>query len=340
MAWAYTNNPVGRYRTDIGRILCEIANATNEREHFIGKTETVWTGGLGSYPAVTDLDNKNPTSFRTLIAQIRGVIDTDLISYNPLGNINSVKPCDASWNVYATFADLYAVAMGAGTTWAIATANLAGANPVDATLYEEMMKCLELIVRWKVRQTMGYKRDIDSGTNLRATTTLLYDIAVAAGPDDPITCSYEVSDQCGMNPGGLYEDWLGTFYLLEHDKPPAGAPYPTINFLDINYDIEAAAGGEYDLDWYLRTISAAEYAAPAWAGDGTERDNILFTTAANNQTETYGAPAWLGNGTQYLRMDAGTANPFPADPGGYVSTWRFNLDDITTRQSYAGWTYG
>ena len=346
MAWAYTNNPAGRYRTDIGEILCETAYAINEREHFMGRIETEWLGGLGSYPATTDLDGVNPASFRTLIAEMRGVIELKLILSNPTNY--DIYSCDASWNHY-TFATLYAEAMGAGVTWETATVDLAGHNPVDARLYEEMMKCVELIVRWEVNsyvrpgagydETDGYVITQDSASEATTGAAFADALADGLGPDANLKLYHRVSYRAI---GDEYYNYEALGMVSKIHKPPTSVPYPTVNQARIQYRVADNLGpaATDDLDWSFRTITAAQFANPTWATQGTERDSDTFTgIEASPQYKTYATPAWCGDGIVYWRFQPDTACPFPADPNESRSTWWWYIEGVRIRQSYTGWTY-
>jgi len=344
MAWAFGNNPAGRYRTDIGEILCEIAHRTNEVEHMMGRTETEWLGGLGSYPGVHDLDGINPATVRTLIAEIRGVIDTDLLQYTASGS--TVYACDASWNVY-TWPALYLAAMGAGATWETATANLAGHNPIDARLYEEMMKCLELLVRWVTQsyETKHHTIEKVCAPPGYATTGAIFTAAVLNGITT-VAATERVHSVVEYDGGSdtycLYRGRCLT--CKSHFLGPSTNPFPSSKTFRILYSVEDPdPGNSIDLNWYLRTISAAEWAAPAWASTGTQRDNRIFRVAETDVLE-YVDPAWVTTGEfNYFRMDNHWINPFVADPNATKRTFRFGRPPgpaLQLRFANTVWTYG
>jgi len=361
MAWYKTNNPAtgGGKITDGGRILCEIAYAINEREHMMGRTETEWLGGLGSYPAVTDLNGHTVTSTRALIEQMRDTIQNKLIQYT-VHNV-TIWACDASWNRYGSFATLYNTAMGAGLRWA--TDPITGHRVNDGAILEEMMKCVEIINNWVVRPITGKRPfedvaqqgDISDAGPYGSTQTIL-NAAVAGGVTvTPIVAP--AGNYIGLlahvhYTPDTYINFASRFGVYKLFVPyPSGDYAPDSVELVIPYDIGQQDGftiaADYvPLNWYLRTISAAEYTTPPWVSAGTVRDTAVFDWLDPAGTFTYNDPDWLvANSINYFRFDMGTGNPFPLDPnqGKATPVWIASAGTppyyIRLRYDFSGWKY-
>ena len=356
MAWFKTNNPKtgGGILTDNGRILAEILYAINQRQHMFGRAITVWAAWdkdgvpqtVGSYPAVTCFKGIKCTELRLWIEAARSAIETELLSYTSTDV--KIYACDSSWNHY-TFADLYNEAMGSGTDWADTLQGL----DVDKTRpYEEMMKCLELIKRWEVEHpvTLGAQVigcAVVEVTSTHDTTGGIMAAAVADGVVSYPLLAGAVLSNVDYGVGDKYDEYHGFFTVFKGETFPNSSPYPDNVSLTLGYKYWL---WHDDLDWKLRSISAAEFTSPSWSGDGTQRDSKTFPGAdgeagfgveVSGQSELYLSPVWASNGIFYLRWDGGTSNPFVADPNESRDTAKFQLTSATTRQiKNTGWTYG
>jgi hypothetical protein len=359
MAWTYTNSPSGRYATDCGLIMSEILTAINERQHMMGKAETAWTD-VGANPAQNAFAGKPASSLRVAISEARAAFTEkggSLEDLNIIVNDSTnylVKSTDASWNEYNDLATLYNVAMGSGTTWEKDPAT--GNVRTDTNMYEELMKCVEAIANWHVYPSLAglvVDRNGIEDAGPEADTDDIHDAAVASGVSSSVLAGvsewvFAVVDE--NNVTGNYEDYANRFVVHKINKPPSSSPFPTVDQFRIEYDVLDTVGlnsATDDLDWKLRTISAAEYSGPAWSGDGTLRDSQTFSSTTSGSFLTYTSPAWIADGSPiYLRYDGGTSNPFPVDPGNDRSTYIWvptdEIGDSTSfrlRHSYTGWTY-
>jgi len=361
MAWAYTNNPAGRYCTDIGYILSEILYAINERQHMMGVTISTW-GAYGSYPAHNAFAGQKRTVAHSMIDAARAAFVASL----PSGESNIInktatahtthemRATNAAWTACGNLATLYNAAMGAGTTWQ--TADLTGKPVAELTVaLEELMKCVELLNYWEWKdRDFGLAGNdwhyiFDAGPE--ADTDDIHAAAIANGiGSGSYHAGWEQWVYAEVNYTGVaYTDYVNQLRTFKFTKAPTSAPYPTVNEFRIAYDIIDVGGNATDdLDWELRTISNAEYVTTAWAGDGTLRDSVTFNAATTGAYLTYATPGWIVDGTNFwLRMDQGTTNPFPADPGNDRLTYAFEgagfplaaTGCFRIRQSYNGWTY-
>jgi hypothetical protein len=355
MAWLRTNNPAtgGGDIEDGGRILCEIAYAINERQHIMGITETEWeVNDLGSYPAVTDLNGKNvrDSNRRLLIAELRLAISAGLIYKT--GNYD-IYATNSSWTKYGTFAALYADAMGGGSTWETSFVDLEGHDVDDARVFEEMMKCLEKLCYWDVDTKLDGEKYMnivehwyrpDGGFD---TVQEIYEEAVSNGinhssgffrisrsvlwgfwtmDDWPVDLKYEAY----ASGGGLLRVSL-----------QGSSPYPDIDQLVLTYDVlELGSGARVDLDWYIREISAAQYASPSIEPQGTLEESGTETGVATDETITFNSPDFGQGEALHLRFDSGAGRYFPNDPLASLTTWNWDLTAANVRQSYTDWTYG
>ena len=346
MAWIYGNNPVGQSIVKAWFILPQIAYAINEREDLMGQTPTEWAwNGIGSFPTWANFAGQSVVSYRPLIEEMRTAIEDNLVTYTlPTGS--TVYACDASWDQYASFALLYNAAMGAGFTWSVA--DLTNTRCDDATHLEELMKVLDLLVRWEVRPAPA-KQGMYEDAGPEATSNAIQAAAIATGPTITTPAAgvtrglqAEVS-KLGAN----YIDWWQwAFHVWKFEAPYAAAGrVPDSVDLRIGYGIGSVANVE-DCPWYLRTITLAEYNNPTWTSAGIMRDSQTFQLAdVGYDVKTYNDPAWITpRAINYIRMDMGTTNPLDPGPGGTV---QFALRDVTyswrgmtLRYTFSGWASG
>ncbi len=341
----------------------ELFHATNEKENYMGyDPETSWSNG-SARPAVNAFAGKPRHVVLGIGAGenmklIRDVADTNLVArIFELGapvplNVAFFKPLPsiATWTPYATFGDIYNDALGVGTDWETATADLAELPQSDSQFIKELLSIIKQL------KTFRYSENIKSGSNpphglfqiqKSAMVEVTTDDAFAAAVADGVRSAapQQTVTRIGVTYSpDIYTDYAGLFLMLS--KPDVGgptSPAPTTMEGSFEYDSQRPPIGFTPINTtaHLRESDATEFASPAWIADeAVPLVSAAITSATTARSGSYDASAVVDfSAVSYFRVDMDDVNPFDPDPNESQVTWLFADGSIDFRYETTGWTY-
>lgn len=338
----------------------ELLYAINEKEHYMGyTTETTWPDGVAARPLPTDLVGLPRHTILDSVQTARSRLDTQLLeneSAPPPNTTFVYQPLKefSTWTPYLTFAELFNDALGAGTDWTTATADLDELGQGDITNITEMLSVTTQLKDFRYANTLAEGREyqifeftapgpghpttdaifaqaLANGVSFRGLGTSLWAfVTYDAGLDDYLnlfssfTCFF-VEPDAATNPVATTADGA---MLLQVGDP--GGPF----------------GAKKDLTFFIRDSNATEFAAAVWTPDeagsviSTAVTGVIFLTYTDT-IDALASIAFDGSKT-YFRHDSGQTNPFDADPNANQTVWlwdQFGLSGFHIRYRTTNWTF-
>ena len=368
MAWIYGTNISDQLITD-AEIWIEAGYAINERQLYAKRNETSWTATGTARPAAANLRGKLRTSVFSetsgMLRQIRDAIEAARSgSDGGFGFQALAYKSSAFADGYDTFAELYADAMGAGTTWAVGTGSLTGIPIAEASdMFEEITKIIEKLNYWEctyVSSTLLHSKGCGlSKTGTYNTSDAIYAAAVAAGlnvggevdkapyPTAYIRTGYGILDY-NLGTDKYIDLAWGEPDMLKFDSnwfstvTPPRESYKVIgNVVTVAPTLPGTPSTSVaDFTQYWRNSTAAEYATPTLTPAGTVEATKSITDTGSTGTVTLDLLAnWTLDASNYLRMDQGNVNPWIADPNKYMEAWQV-ISHFNVHQHYnTTWTF-